>query len=150
LAASGPQWLGKPVDLPRTGRDILLAIDISGSMQIPDMEINHQPTNRLTVVKQVAEQFIKNRTGDRLGLILFGSRAYLQTSLTFDLQTVRHMLLDATVGLAGTQTAIGDAIGMAIKHLKNYPNKDNKVLVLLTDGVNNEGSVSPMEAAKIA
>jgi Ca-activated chloride channel family protein len=149
LAAAGPEWLGKPVDLPRTGRDILLAIDISGSMQIPDMEMNSQPLDRLSIVKLVAQQFIQDRSGDRLGLILFGSKAYLQTPLTFDLQTVKHMLLDATVGLAGTQTAMGDAIGMAIKHLKNFPH-DNKVLVLLTDGVNNEGSVSPIEAAKIA
>jgi Ca-activated chloride channel homolog len=149
LAAAGPEWLGRPVDLPRTGRDILLAIDLSGSMQIPDMEINHQPADRLSVVKNVAEQFIKDRAGDRLGLILFGSRAYLQTPLTFDLKTVRHMLLDSSVGLAGTQTAIGDAIGMAIKHLKNYP-EDSKVLILLTDGVNNEGRVSPVEAAAIA
>lgn len=149
LAAAGPVWLGKPVELSRTGRDILLAIDISGSMQIPDMELNNKPSDRLAVVKSVAQQFIRDRNGDRLGLILFGTKAYLQTPLTFDLQTVRHMLLDATVGLAGTQTAIGDAIGMAIKHFKNFP-KDNKVLVLLTDGVNNEGSVSPLEAARIA
>lgn len=149
IAAAGPQWLGQPVDLPRSGRDILLAIDISGSMQIPDMELNNQPSDRLTVVKNVAQQFIKDRNGDRLGLVLFGTKAYLQTPLTFDLKTVRHMLLDATVGLAGTQTAIGDAIGMAIKHFKNYP-KDNKVIILLTDGVNNEGNVSPIEAAKIA
>lgn len=149
IAAAGPEWLGKAVDLPRAGRDILLAIDISGSMQIPDMEMNGQPSDRLTVVKSVAQKFIQDRQGDRLGLILFGTRAYLQTPLTFDLQTVKHMLMDATVGLAGTQTAIGDAIGMAIKHFKNYP-KDNKVLILLTDGVNNEGSVTPLEAAKIA
>ncbi len=150
LAAAGPQWLGKPVDIPRSGRDILLAIDLSGSMQIQDMEMNIQSTDRITVVKNVAQQFIKDRRGDRLGLILFGSHAYLQTPLTFDLQTVSQMLQDATVGLAGTQTAIGDAIGMAIKHFKNYPNKDNKVLILLTDGVNNEGYVSPLEAARIA
>lgn len=149
LAVSGPEWIGKAVDLPRSGRDILLAIDVSGSMQIPDMELNDQPVDRLSVVKNVAQHFVKDRVGDRLGLILFGSRAYLETPLTFDLQTVQHMLLDATVGLAGTQTAIGDAIGMAIKHFKHYPN-DNKVLILLTDGVNNEGNVSPLEAAKIA
>lgn len=149
LAAVGPEWLGNAVNLPRAGRDLLLAIDISGSMQIPDMEMNNQPTDRLSVVKSVAQQFIKDRAGDRIGLILFGTRAYLQAPLTFDLQTVRHMLLDATVGLAGTQTAIGDAIGMAIKHLKNYSN-DKQVLILLTDGVNNEGSVSPLEAARVA
>jgi Ca-activated chloride channel family protein len=149
LAAAGPQLVGKAVNLPRSGRDILLAIDVSGSMQIPDMELNGEPVDRLSVVKNVAQQFVKDRAGDRLGLILFGSRAYLETPLTFDLQTVRAMLLDASVGLAGTQTAIGDAIGMSIKHFKNYPS-DDKVLILLTDGVNNEGNVSPLEAAKIA
>lgn len=149
IACAGPEWLGKPVDLPRSGRDILLAIDLSGSMQIPDMELNNKPTNRITVVKHVAQEFIENRKGDRLGLILFGSRAYLETPLTFDLKTVKDMLLDATVGLAGTQTAMGDAIGMAIKHLHKYPQKD-KVLILLTDGVNNEGSVMPLDAAKLA
>ncbi len=149
IAVSGPEWLEKPIYLNRAGRDIMLAIDLSGSMQIPDMEINHQGANRLQVVKQVAEQFIANRKSDRLGLILFGSKAYLQTPLTFDLSTVRTMLLDATVGLAGSQTAIGDAIGIAIKHLKDYP-KNKKVLVLLTDGVNNDGNVSPVEAASIA
>jgi Ca-activated chloride channel homolog len=149
LAAAGPELWDKPVALPRAGRDILLAIDISGSMQIPDMQLNNQSIDRLSLVKYVAQQFIQDRVGDRLGLILFGTHAYLQTPLTFDLQTVRHMLLDATVGLAGTQTAIGDAIGMAIKHLKYYP-RDKKVLILLTDGVNNEGNVTPLEAAKIA
>lgn len=149
LAATGPQWLGNAVDLPRSGRDILLAIDVSGSMQIPDMEVNNDSVDRLSVVKSVAERFVKDRSGDRLGLILFGTRAYLETPLTFDLQTVQHMVTDATVGLAGTQTAIGDAIGMAIKHFKHYPS-DKKVLILLTDGVNNEGSVTPLEAAKIA
>lgn len=149
LAACGPVWLGKAIDIPRSGRDLMLAIDISGSMQIPDMDFNNKATDRLSVVKEVGQEFIKNRSGDRLGLILFGTKAYLQAPLTFDLATVGNMLSDSTVGLAGMQTAIGDAIAMAIKHLKNYPN-NNKVLILLTDGVNSEGTVTPIDAAKIA
>jgi Ca-activated chloride channel homolog len=149
LSAANPQWLGKSYDLPRSGRDILLAIDISGSMEIPDMELNNQTTDRLNVVKQVAQRFVQQRAGDRVGLILFGSRAYLQTPLTFDLKTIQAMLNDATVGLAGPQTAIGDAIGLAIKHLRKY-NQDSKVLILLTDGVNNSGWVAPLDAAKVA
>ncbi len=149
IAAAGPQWLGKPLALPRSGRDIMLAVDISGSMQIPDMAFHGQRTDRLSIVKYAADNFIKQRTGDRLGLILFGSKAYLQTPLTFDRKTVEQMLNDASIGLAGTQTAIGDAIGLAIKRLSNTPQK-SRVLILLTDGANNSGVVSPLSAAKVA
>ncbi len=149
IAAAGPQWLGKPVNLPQTGRNIMLAIDLSGSMQIPDMSLEGRRVNRLAVVKNVAQQFIKQRVGDRVGLILFGSRAYLQTPLTFDRKTAESMLNDATIGLAGAQTAIGDAIGLAIKRLSKQP-QGSRVLILLTDGVNNAGAVAPIEAAKLA
>lgn len=149
FAASGPEWLGKPVELPQSGRDIMLAVDLSGSMRIPDMKIGDRFLNRLTVVKHEAKKFIKARQGDRLGLILFGSRAYLQTPLTFDRKTVMQMLDDATIGLAGTQTAIGDAIGLAIKRLEKTSGQ-SKVLILLTDGANNSGSVLPFDAALMA
>ncbi len=149
LAGSGLQWLGKPVELPRSGRDIMLAIDLSGSMQTPDMKIRGQYLSRIAVVKHVADQFISRRDGDRIGLILFGTHAYLQTPLTFDRTTVQQMLGDATVGIAGIQTAIGDAIGLAIKRLMKYP-KDSRALVLMTDGGNNAGVVLPLEAAKKA
>lgn len=148
-AATGPQWLGDPIELPRSGRNIILAADISGSMQIPDMELHSKPVDRLTIVKWVANQFIAKRKGDQLGLILFGSRAYLQTPLTFDLQTVQTMLNDATIGLAGPQTAMGDAIGLAIKQLTQVSEK-NRVLILLTDGASNAGVLKPQEAAKLA
>lgn len=149
LAASGPEWLGSPIKLPRDGRDIMLAVDLSGSMAIQDLQLHGKSASRLQVVKQVADQFIENRVGDRLGLILFGSRAYLQTPLTFDRKTVAQMLADATVGLAGTQTAIGDAMGLAIKRLVHYP-KQSRILILLTDGGNNAGNVLPIDAAKVA
>lgn len=149
LASAGPQWLGAPIALPQSGRNLFLALDLSGSMHIPDMELNGKSADRLTVVKAVAKQFVSDRQGDRVGLILFGTRAYLQTPLTFDRKTVQHMLDDATVGLAGPQTAIGDAIGLAIKHFSHTPMK-SRVLVLLTDGASNAGELKPLQAAELA
>jgi Ca-activated chloride channel family protein len=149
LAAASPQWLGEPYMLKQEGRNIMLAIDLSGSMQIPDMVLDNKEVDRLQMIKAVAGDFIDQRVGDRLGLVLFGTRAYLQTPLTFDRKTVHAMLNDATIGLAGQMTDIGDAMGLAIKRLMQYP-AQSRVLVLLTDGANNSGSVSPLEAAKMA
>jgi len=146
---SDPQWVGKPIEIPQQGRDILLALDLSGSMRAEDMVLNGRQVTRLAVVKKAADQFIEQRKGDRIGLILFGSRAYLQTPLTFDRKTVVDMLNDATIGLAGIETAVGDAIGLAIKRLRRYP-KESRVLILLTDGSSNAGSVKPIPAAKLA
>lgn len=148
-AAARPQWLGKETELPETGRNLILAVDVSGSMEIADMGDGR--TNRMEVVKQVAGDFIRRREGDRIGLILFGSEAYLQTPLTFDHATVASLLQDTVIGIAGRETAIGDAIGMAIKHLKHlqYAEED-AVLVLLTDGANNAGNVQPKKAAELA
>lgn len=148
-AAANPQWLGAPQALPRSGRDIMLALDISGSMRIPDMTLNGKAANRLQVVKAVASRFITARTGDNIGLILFGTRAYLQTPLTFDRKTVNTVLEDATIGLAGVRTAIGDAIGLAIKRLQKTP-EASRVLIVLTDGANNAGVLKTVQAAKIA
>jgi len=148
-AAARPQWLGAPVGLPVSGRDLMLAVDISGSMARPDYELDGERATRLDVVKQVAGHFIHQRTGDRIGLILFGTRAYLQTPLTFDRHTVRTMLDEAQVGFAGRNTALGDAIGLAIKRLHEEHAHD-RVLVLLTDGASNAGEVSPRQAAKLA
>lgn len=149
VAASGPQWLGPPTPITQAGRNIMLAIDISGSMEITDMRLGNQQVNRLRMIKSVAGQFVNERVGDRVGLILFGTRAYLQTPLTFDRQTVQSQLNDASIGLAGQMTAIGDAIGLAIKRLMQYPAK-SRVLVLLTDGASNSGSVLPIDAATMA
>ncbi|WP_077216751.1 VWA domain-containing protein [Piscirickettsia litoralis] len=149
VAAANPVWIGPAVYNPIAGRNILLAVDISGSMKEKDMYLNNHPATRLAVVKKAASYFIKNRKQDRLGLILFGSKAYLRTPLTFDRTTVLTMLNNATVGLAGQKTAIGDAIGLSIKTLIKYPQK-SRVLILLTDGTSNSGALSPMLAAKLA
>jgi len=148
-ALARPQWTGEPVTLPTTGRDLMLAVDISGSMGTEDLQLGGQVVNRLTVVKSVVSDFIEARQGDRLGLILFGTNAYLQAPLTFDLQTVNRLLIEAPVGIAGGKTAIGDAIGLAVKRLRQRPDGDH-VLILLTDGANNVGEVAPIKAAELA
>ena len=149
LATSRPQWVGEPLELPVSGRDLMLAVDLSGSMEINDFEVMGRRVDRLTATKVVAREFIERRKGDRLGLILFGEQAYLQTPLTFDLQTVSTLLMESAIGLAGKATAIGDAIGLAIKRLKDNP-QGNRVLILLTDGANTAGEISPLKAAELA
>ena len=149
FAAARPQWIGEIESLPVTGRDLLLAVDISGSMDTQDMVLNKTAVNRLKVVKKVAGEFIQRRHGDRVGLILFGSRAYLQTPLTFDTETTATLLDESEIGLAGRETAIGDAIGLAVKRLRDDAASD-RVLVLLTDGANTSGEVQPLQAAEFA
>jgi Ca-activated chloride channel family protein len=148
-ATARPQWTGDPVTLPVTGRDLMLAVDISGSMGTEDLQLAGQLVNRLTVVKDVVRQFVEARKGDRIGLILFGTNAYLQAPLTFDLDSVNRLLIEAPVGIAGGKTAVGDAIGLAVKRLRRRPEGD-RVLILLTDGANNVGEVSPIKAAGLA
>ena len=148
-AAARPVWLGQPIDLPVSGRDLMLAVDLSGSMQTPDFVLNDQQVDRLSAVKKIAGEFIARRIGDRLGLILFGLHAYVQSPLTFDRKTINTLLQESAIGLAGQQTAIGEAIGLAVKELKRHPN-GNKVLILLTDGANDAGEVDPLAAARLA
>lgn len=149
LAAARPQWLGESVSLPMAGRDLMLAVDISGSMTEEDMVIGGQVVDRLMAVKAVAGDFIERREGDRIGLILFGQQAYVQTPLTFDRATARTLLFESAVGLAGRETAIGDAIGLAVKRLQDQPTEE-RVLVLLTDGANTAGNIAPLKAAELA
>ncbi|WP_419419666.1 vWA domain-containing protein [Legionella sp. D16C41] len=149
LAAAGPRWVGEPIPLAREGRNIMMVLDLSGSMELNDMLLNGQPVSRLTVVRQAAKTFVRSRVGDRIGLILFGSQAYLQTPLTFDRHNVLMRLDDATVGLAGKTTSIGDALGLAVKRLQDVP-PASRVIILLTDGANNSGVLAPLKAAELA
>lgn len=149
LALSGPKWVGKPLPITREGHNIMLALDLSGSMELDDMTLHGRPVSRLSVVKRAAEQFVNDRKDDKIGLILFGSQAYLQTPLTYDHHSVLMRIEDATVGLAGKTTSIGDALGLAVKRLKNVPPK-GRVIILLTDGVNNSGVLAPLKAAELA
>ncbi|MFT5580395.1 MAG: Ca-activated chloride channel family protein [Paraglaciecola psychrophila] len=148
--AAQPLWIGDPVSLPSSGRDLLVAVDISGSMNHEDMQAQGKLIPRIFAVKAVLSDFIERRQGDRLGLILFGTNAYLQAPLTFDRTTVKRFLLEAQIGFAGDkQTAIGDAIGLAVKRLRQRPG-DRHVVILLTDGANNGGQVNPIPAARLA
>ena len=149
IAATGPKYMGEPQALPQHGRDLMLAIDLSGSMNNMDMEIEQKRVNRIEAVKYVVTDFIDRRQGDRLGLILFADAAYQQTPLTFDLKTVQIMLNEAEIGLVGQRTAIGEAIGLAVKRFNNLESS-NKVLVLLSDGANTVNTVPPLEALKLA
>ncbi len=149
LAASRPQWLGERIDIPVSGRDLMMAVDLSGSMAATDFKVQNTTINRLQAVKLVAGEFIKRREGDRIGLILFGQQAYLQTPLTFDTKTINIMLQEALIGIAGKMTAIGDAIGLAIKRL-NGKTAEKQVLILLTDGANTAGEIQPLKAAELA
>lgn len=168
IAAAKPQWLGEPQPVATNGRNLLLAVDISGSMEELDMEINGREAARIDATKKVVSEFIQRRKGDRIGLVLFGSNAYLQVPLTFDTDSVMQFLREAQLGFAGTNTAIGDAIGLSVKRLRDRDRnndlgdnsnfnrtseniiEDDKVIILLTDGENTVGEVEPLQAAELA
>lgn len=170
VAAARPQVLGEAIQPPQAGRDMMLALDLSRSMSEPDMRLGGRPVDRLTAAKAVLADFLDRREGDRVGLIVFGRRAYALTPLTHDLESVREQLSDSVIGLAGQETAIGDAIGLAVKRLRGSEdqratsaasdagtsssgtasNAQEHVLVLLTDGVNTAGLLDPLKAAELA
>jgi len=173
IAAARPQWTGEAIELPISGRDLLLAIDLSKSMEQP-IRYRLRSVSRISATKAVVSSFIERRVGDRIGLILFGEQAYVQAPLTFDRTTVNILLQEAATGLAGNATAIGDAIGLAVKRLqevdeqqleknsvKTDTNNDtnnnandkgysDRVLILVTDGVSNAGEIKPIKAAELA
>lgn len=151
LAAARPQFVGEALSLPVSGRDLLMAVDLSGSMEEQDFQLEGRYVDRLTATKAVADDFIARRVGDRIGLILFGREAYLQTPLTFDRTTVQTLLAESAIGLAGKETAIGDAIGLSIRTLEDAGIEEGRrVLILLTDGANTAGAVDPLKAAELA
>ncbi len=151
LASARPERIGDELDVPVSGRNLMLAVDLSGSMDAKDFELAGRRVDRLTATKAVASDFIGRREGDRIGLILFGERAYLQVPLTLDRETVKTLLLEAFIGLAGEKTAIGDAITLAVKRIYDQEETgEDQVLVLLTDGANTAGEVDPLKAAELA
>ncbi len=151
LAAARPERIGDELDVPVAGRNLMLAVDLSGSMDQKDFELGGLRVDRLTATKAVATDFIERREGDRIGLILFGELAYLQVPLTLDRKTVNTLLLEAFIGLAGEKTAIGDAITLAVRRVHEQKQEaGEQVLVLLTDGANTAGEVEPIKAAELA
>ncbi len=149
IAISRPQWLGEAIDIPSEGRELMIAVDLSRSMEIEDMSLNGRHVNRLQMLKVVLGDFIERRVSDRLGLILFADDAYMQTPMTFDRKTVKQMLDESELNLVGRKTAIGDAIALAVKRF-DAKQESNKVLLLLTDGQNTAGKISPEQALELA
>ncbi len=135
--------------LPASGRALALLIDLSTSMERRDFTLNGVSVDRLSVVKHIAGQFIATRAGDRISLVLFGSEAFIASPPTYDLASVNNALQSSGIGMAGRTTAIGDAMGLAIKSLRDDP-ASKKGIVLLSDGTNNAGSVEPEDAAELA
>lgn len=150
LALARPERLGEPVEINKSARDVVLAIDISGSMDAKDFVApGGARKQRLEGVRSVVDDFIAGREGDRMALIVFGSKAYLQAPLTEDLETISELLNQTEVGIAGPHTALGDAIGLAIRTFE-ISDMEQRLLILLSDGTDTASRMSPMNAAEIA
>lgn len=150
LAIARPVWVEKPIERQQPVRDLMLAIDISQSMQTQDFtDANGRKIDRLAAVKQVVQGFIEQRKDDRIGLILFGSAAYPQAPLTLDHASLSLLLDDSGIGMAGPDTALGDAIGLGLK-LLDQAQEPEKVLILLTDGNDTSSAITPDHAADMA
>lgn len=149
-AIAEPQWVGAPIEQTKSARDLMIAVDLSGSMDAEDFTIgSNQSVTRLAAVKKVLADFVQQRQHDRLGLIVFGDAAYLQAPFTEDHTTWITLLNETEVAMAGQSTQFGDAIGLAIKLFGNSHNQ-NRVLIVLTDGNDTGSKVPPVEAAKVA
>ena len=151
LALCRPQLVGEPLKIRMEGRDIMVVADISPSMSERDFRFQKRYYTRLEAVKSVVSQFVDERTEDRIGLVLFGTRAYQQVPLTYDKQSLKEVLYGVDAGMAGNSTSIGDAVAVALKNLALEDTKlDNKLIILLTDGINNDGTMSFLDAVKLA
>jgi len=149
IALARPQEGYKRTEILSMGVDIMMALDTSGSMQALDFIKNEKRDTRLAMVKDVVSKFIENRTNDRMGMVIFGSEAYTQCPLTLDQNILQSFLSKLDIGMAGDSTAIGSAVGIAVKRLKDLKS-DSKLIILLTDGRNNAGNLAPLQAAQTA
>jgi len=150
LAAAKPEWIGAPIEQQKSGRDLMIAVDLSGSMETADFTLpDGSETDRLEAVKYVLAELGDQRASDRLGLIVFGNAPYLQSPFTDDHQVWEQLLAETEIGMAGQSTAFGDAIGLAIK-LFRESDSDNQVLIILTDGNDTGSMVPPVDAARVA
>lgn len=149
VAVAGPRLVIPSPVLPASDRDIVLALDLSGSMEREDFELDGKPARRLDSVKRMAVEFVRGRGGDRIGLVIFSERAFFATPLTYDVEAVARSIEQATIGISGRSTAISDGLGLALKRLEDSPSK-SRVVILLSDGVNTSGNVEPKDAAKLA
>ena len=149
LAVARPQQGSSTTEIEASGIDILLAVDVSGSMEAMDFTLGGKPTNRLDVVKKVVDQFIEERPNDRIGLLAFGGRPYLVSPLTLDHDWLQKRLESLRIGMVEDGTAIGSAIGSGTNRLRDQKSK-SRILILLTDGMNNSGRIPPLIAAEAA
>lgn len=149
LALARPQEGHRTTEILTRGVDIVLAIDVSGSMQALDFSEGEEHITRLDAVRNVVSSFIDRRQNDRIGMVVFGAEAYTQCPLTLDRSILQSFLQKLEIGMAGDATAIGSAIGVSTKRLKDLESK-SKIIILLTDGLSNAGSITPLQAAEIA
>ena len=148
-AIAGPRQIVPNLAAPTSGREIVLALDLSGSMVTRDFDLDGRTSRRIDAVKRVASAFVRGRGGDRLALVLFGSKAYFATPQTYDVEAVASAIEEAVIGISGRATAIGDALGLSLKRLDGS-DADIRVVILLSDGINNSGPVRPRDAARLA
>ncbi|TXM89965.1 VWA domain-containing protein, partial [Methylobacterium sp. WL122] len=156
-ALAGPRLVLPATALPASGREIMLAMDLSGSMERRDFSLDGETVNRLVAVKRVGADFIRRRAGDRIGLVIFADQAFVAAGLTFDTASVARALEEATIGLVGRSTGIGDGLGLALRRLdpkdsggEGQPVASSKAVILLSDGANNAGQTTPKDVAALA
>ncbi|MFK7944671.1 MAG: VWA domain-containing protein [Paracoccaceae bacterium] len=149
IAVAGPRLLVPNPALPVSGRDLVLALDLSGSMIRKDFKLNGQQVSRLAALKHAGIEFVLGRGGDRVALVIFASRAYYATPQTHDVIAVAEAIREAEIGISGRATGISDGLGLALKRLRDS-DAPSKVVILLSDGVNNSGPVKPRDAARLA
>jgi len=148
-AAAGPQRLVEVPDRTASGRDIVLALDLSGSMAIEDFSLDGETASRLDAVKRVATRFVEARRGDRIGVVIFADRAYVAAPLTWDLTAVARAIDSAEIGLTGRSTAISDGLGLALKRILAEPAR-SRVILLLSDGRDTAARLDPQDVARLA
>jgi len=148
-ALSGPRMVVGAERTPASGREIMLALDLSGSMERRDFEIDGQPASRIDALKKVGTAFIRRRAGDRIGLVIFAEEAYAVSPPSFDTAAVSRLLDETTIGLVGRSTAIGDGLGLALKRLASS-DAPSRVIILLSDGSNDAGATDPVQVARLA
>ena len=149
IAAARPVWLGAPVVLNKQAQNIVLSLDVSGSMEEEDFDLNGRRMTRLQMVKKLAKDFIDKRKGDNLGLVIFGSEAYSYAPLSPDTETLTELMDEIDIGIAGSQTAMGDALAMAVQSVMSVP-ENARIVILMSDGFANAGTIQMEEALQLA
>lgn len=149
VAAARPVYWTDPIVLSQQQRNLMLVLDVSGSMEEHDFSVNQKALSRLDIVKYLTYDFLQKRQGDQVGMVLFGTQAYPYVPLTSDVQTAAQMLQELSVGMAGDRTSIGDALVLALKNLQSAPTQ-SQVIILMSDGQANAGVITPQKAAELA